>query len=75
MDAFHTPEADKRPTRLDEINANVEREMAIYRRQFYAAIHLILIGLFVLSIWAVNEAERHYERQALINQERNVAWK
>ncbi|MGV1869748.1 hypothetical protein [Agrobacterium rosae] len=69
MDAFPTPEADSFAERVKRLDANINVQLATFRRQSAAAIHLMLCGLFALGIWAINEAEQHYKRYALINQE------
>ncbi|WP_432331921.1 hypothetical protein [Agrobacterium rosae] len=74
MDAFPTPEADSFAERAKAINARHAAAVAKYRRQSAAAIHVMLCGLFILGIWAINEAEQHYKREALVNQESTIAW-
>lgn len=74
MDAFPTPEADSFAERAKAINARQDAALAKYRRQNALAIQAMMVCLFILGIWAINEAEQHYERMAKINQESSIAW-
>lgn len=73
MDAFPTPEADSFAERAKAINARQDAALAKYRRQNALGIQAMMVCLFILGIWAINEAKDWDKRQALRMQEQ-IVW-
>jgi hypothetical protein len=58
---------------LPQINADIKSESARAINQINKSITVISCLVFALGIWALNQADTHYEAQAKINQEQ-IAW-
>jgi len=64
-----TPEQFTRRADLYAINSRIHRLCIIH-----GAATVAFIGVLGLLVWSATVAEKHYQREALVNQEQ-VVWK